>query len=225
MSDLHDLVAPYALDALPPDEREQFETHLETCKTCPTELANLRESAANIADAVAVTPPPGVKEAVMTAIAEEEPPVADVFDIDRRRVRLAWTLAAAAAVVALVFIGMWSVTSSQLTDANRIAAIYEAPDSVVVELDTSHGPARFVFSESLGQGVFNGASLVEVEDGHLYELWLIGADSVEPAGTLDPGDSAVLVDGVEPGLTLAMTVEQSPGSDAPTTEPLFASEL
>lgn len=225
MNDLHDLVAPYALDALPPEERDQFEAHLATCELCQAELADLGESAANIADAVAVAPPPQVKEAVMAAIAEEDAPVAEVIDIDRRRTRLAWTIATAAAVVALVFVGMWSITSGQLTEANRIAAIHEAPDSVVVELETSNGPARFVYSETLGQGVFNGTRLSEVDEGHLYELWLIGADAVEPAGTLDPGESGVLVNGVEAGLTLAMTVEEAPGADAPTTEPLFAAEL
>ena len=32
--DLHTLSAPYALDALSPDERAQFEEHLRTCDRC-----------------------------------------------------------------------------------------------------------------------------------------------------------------------------------------------
>ena len=103
--------------------------------------------------------------------------------------------------------------------------MYEAPDAVVVAIESPNGPARFVFSASLGEGVFNGGSLAQVPDTELYELWLIGGDSVEPAVTLEAGESAVLVEGVSSGLTLAMTVESAPGVDLPTGEPLFATEL
>ena len=50
--DLHTLSAPYALDALTPDEREQFEEHLRTCDRCQAELAGLQDTAASLAFAV-----------------------------------------------------------------------------------------------------------------------------------------------------------------------------
>src|SRR5581483_5076497 len=50
--DLHTLSAPYALDALTPDERERFEEHLESCERCRTELAGLSAAAASLAFAV-----------------------------------------------------------------------------------------------------------------------------------------------------------------------------
>ena len=36
--DLHDLAAPYALDALDDDDRRAFEAHLRECEQCRTEL-------------------------------------------------------------------------------------------------------------------------------------------------------------------------------------------
>lgn len=232
MTDLHDLVAPYALDALAPDEIQQFEAHLQGCGSCQTELIEMREGAAALAGSVAKKPPPGLRTAVMTAIDDLDSDAVVEFDSDavvdldsRRRSRLAWAVASAAAVVALVFFGLWTVASNQLSQADQITAVYEAPDAQLMQLDSSFGPVRFIYSPGLGKGVLNGASLDDLDQADLYEIWLIGDDAPVPSGTLVGGDSAVLVEGVEPGLILALTVEPAPGSDAPTSDPILATEL
>lgn len=222
MTDLHDLVAPYVLDALSPNELASFEAHLETCPGCQTELDELREGAVTLAESVAVEPPAHVKAAVMEGIESEG--VATVTRLPTRR-SASWLLAGAAAAVAIVFFGLWMGANSRLDDANQIAAVYQAPDAVIVQVETDNGPARFVYSPSLEAGVFNGSALTELGDEDVYQLWLIDPDGPDPAGTLLAGDADVLVTAAEPGLTLAMTVEPSPGADSPTTEPLFATEL
>lgn len=224
MTELHDLAAPYALDALDGDETRLFETHLATCHECQVELVEMREKAAELAFAATVTPPASIKQAVMAAI--ETAGSSEVVQLDsRRRGRLAWTIATAAAVVAVVFFGLWAVTNNQLSQADQIAAVYEAPDAQVIELDSTHGPVRFVYSESLGDGVLNGGRLVELDADDVYEVWLIGSEGPLAAGTLDAGEKSVLVDGISPGLVLAMTVERAPGVDAPTSDPIFVTEL
>ena len=47
--DLHELAAPYALDAVDADERVAFETHLRECERCRAELASLRETVGALA--------------------------------------------------------------------------------------------------------------------------------------------------------------------------------
>src|SRR5689334_20135549 len=49
-TDLHELVAAYALNALDDGDRATFEEHLATCERCAAELAELRETAAAFAD-------------------------------------------------------------------------------------------------------------------------------------------------------------------------------
>lgn len=230
MTELHDLVAPYALDALDGDEMRLFEAHLETCHECQAELVEMREQAAELAFAASVGPPSSVKQAVMAAIdtrgSSDTRASSKVVQLDsRRRGRLAWTIATAAAVVALVFFGLWTVTNNQLSQAAQIASVYEAPDAQLIELESTHGPVRFVYSESLGDGVLNGGQLVELDPDDVYEVWLIGSDGPLAAGTLDAGETSVLVDGISPGLVLAMTVEPAPGVDAPTSDPILATEL
>lgn len=221
MTEIHDLVAPFALDALDTDEAIRFEAHLETCESCQVELARLTEAAADLAESVAVAPPGRVKEAVIEAVENQD---ATVTPLKPRR-SFPWLVAGAAAAVALVFLGLWMTTNSRLEEANQIAAVYEASDATILEVETAYGPARFVYSPSLERGVFNGRQLDEVPESDVYQLWLIDADGPESAGTLVSGDPDVLIEAIVPGVTLAMTVEPSPGVGAPTTEPLFAAEL
>ena len=42
--ELHELTAAYALDALDPDERRDFEQHLSECERCRAEVAALGET-------------------------------------------------------------------------------------------------------------------------------------------------------------------------------------
>ena len=67
--DLHTLSGAYALDALPPDERELFTAHLTRCEPCRQEVAEFGEAAARLGQAVAVTPRPELRAATLRAAA------------------------------------------------------------------------------------------------------------------------------------------------------------
>src|SRR5947209_2632725 len=65
--DLHVLTGSYVLDAVSPDEREEFERHLQTCPACDAEVRGLRETAARLAIARAVAPPARMERQVLAA--------------------------------------------------------------------------------------------------------------------------------------------------------------
>jgi len=65
--DLHGLTGAYALDALTGLELDQFEHHLHRCPPCENEVRGFRETSTRLAMAVAVSPPPGLRERVLTA--------------------------------------------------------------------------------------------------------------------------------------------------------------
>jgi anti-sigma factor RsiW len=77
-SQRHTLAGAYVLDALGPQEREQFEQHLAHCDTCSQETRGFRETAARLAAAAAEPPPEGMKEKVLaTAVVTGQlPPLA-----------------------------------------------------------------------------------------------------------------------------------------------------
>jgi anti-sigma-K factor RskA len=77
-ADPHTLAGPYALNALPPRDRDRFERHLAACPACADEVRGLRETAARLAGAAAVQPPARLKERVLAEAARTRqlPPVA-----------------------------------------------------------------------------------------------------------------------------------------------------
>jgi anti-sigma-K factor RskA len=66
--DLHSLAAPYALDALGPDERRRFEKHLAGCDACTSEVRLLSEDAVRLAWSTAAPPPFAMRDRVMSAV-------------------------------------------------------------------------------------------------------------------------------------------------------------
>jgi anti-sigma factor RsiW len=63
----HVLTGSYALDALGPQERGRFERHLHRCASCDAEVRGLRETAARLAMARSLRPPPGLQDRVIAA--------------------------------------------------------------------------------------------------------------------------------------------------------------
>ena len=57
-NDIHELVAPYALDALDAEERAEFERHLADCEPLLTRAAELQDTAASLAWGVEGPEPP-----------------------------------------------------------------------------------------------------------------------------------------------------------------------
>jgi anti-sigma-K factor RskA len=77
--EVHTLAGPYALNALPPRDRQRFERHLHACEACAAEVRGLQETAARLAAATAVTPPGRLREGVLAEVARTRqlPPVPD----------------------------------------------------------------------------------------------------------------------------------------------------
>ena len=224
MAELHDLAAPYVMNALDPSEREAYEAHLSGCQRCQREIARLEEGALALSENVARKPPPELKARIMDAVTGS---VADVTEIESARRPFRWDWAfAAAAVLAVFFAGLFVVVNTQLDEAERLTAVLEAEDAVTVEFDSSVGRAAFVYSEDLGRGVFVERSLTEPEGDRVYELWLVGEDGPAPAGVFRPeSQRTVFVEGIEDGLVFAMTEEPAGGSEQPTGEILLSAEL
>ncbi|MCI9886858.1 anti-sigma factor [Micrococcales bacterium 31B] len=69
IDDIHLLTGAYAVDALDEVERRRFENHLEDCATCRTEVRSLLETAALLGGGAAATPPAGLRDSVLAAVA------------------------------------------------------------------------------------------------------------------------------------------------------------
>ena len=222
--DAHELIAPYALDALDATEREEFEAHLRTCERCRAELPTLREAAAAMAFAAeAPAPPERLRGRILDAARAERSNVVPL----RPWRTVAYVAAGVAAVAAAIAIGLglWGASLSSELDAERQAsALLADPNARAVAVQGADG--RLVVSRE-GQAALV-VSLGEAPAGKTYEAWVIRDGRPTPAGTFEPEDGRathVLDEPVTAGATVAVTLERDGGVDAPSGDPLLTARL
>ena len=223
--DIHTLAGAYVLDAIEPDERASFETHLSQCDSCRHEVAALRRAAASLGASLATAPPPGLRTRVL-ALAERTPQlppsVRDLPSAAPRRRRTTRWLAAAAAVVAFVAGG---VAVQQALEDHRPAAItaaqvFGSTDAQTRTIAMSGGQARIALSRKLGLIAVDASDMPPLPGGRVYQLWVIDDTGPHSAGVVDRPNLTLAIP--DPDAQVAMTTEPAGGSAQPTTEPLFA---
>jgi anti-sigma factor RsiW len=213
--DLHTLSAPYALDALTPEERARFEEHLETCARCRDELAGLHDAAAALAFAVeGPAPPAALRSAILDAAHAERPNVVPLRP--RRLFAPVAGAAAVAATTAAVGLGIWAASLHHSLSHERTAV------SVLGDPASRHVPV----SGARGELVVapSGTAVLAVElptppKGKTYEAW-IADPSVHRAGEF-AGGTFTLPRPVAHGAQVMVTIEKSGGVAAPTSKPLL----
>jgi anti-sigma-K factor RskA len=231
-AEIHELSAPFALDALAPAEREAFEQHLARCAECRETVAVFQDVAADLAyDADAPPPPPALRERIL---AEARKDGSNVVALPRRR----WVgpIAAAAAVaagIAALALSFWAADLSQQLDDERAAlhlseeavAVLANPDATRIPLEGAEG--MLVVDEESAEGWLVLRGLETAPAGRTYEAWVIEDGEAAPAGLFRGGGVSTVVSLTAPvpeGAIVAVTVEAAAGAEQPTQDPIFASE-
>jgi anti-sigma-K factor RskA len=145
----------------------------------------------------------------------------------RRRLFAPGGLAAAAAILAVIGLFVWNAS---LRNANEDLR-GEVETHQTYELQGS-GPAENVRGQVVeigdDRGVLVAENLPSTPEGEVYETWLMRGVP-EPAGLFQPkneGDAATPIEGsLEDADAVAVTVEPSGGSSAPTSEILLTATL
>lgn len=258
--DIHTLTGAYVLDALSETERRRFELHVSRCSGCAEEVAELRDTAARLGSVAAVQPPAELRARVLSAVAKTrqlppdtsdharpepepsadagtgagaaEPPRLSVLPGRARWQRRIGALAAAAAVLLVVGVGVVEVQSNrQMTrevealrevsaDYREFADMLAAPDTRLVRGSvTGGGTGTAVVSPSRGAVMFVAHGLPELPADRDYQLWVIDDDGPHPAGLLASAAQGrpLLVEGVDGSERVGLTVEPRGGSPEPTT--------
>lgn len=196
--DLHELTGAYALDALPEDERQRFEAHLESCERCAREVVTLRATTSRLAELSTDVPPSGLRDRILDE-ARHTPqeravigpaPVSSAFTSDRASDRTSdhrqhsgsarWIhrlTAAAAVVFAIAVIGLGSMVADlgdRLDEAEAIAQRSERSAEQFVELLTAPD-ANLQTAE--GPGGARGRIVTSASRGRA----LLVTDNLQPA--------------------------------------------
>ncbi|MEU3984960.1 anti-sigma factor [Streptomyces sp. NPDC026672] len=248
--DPHSLAAPYALDALGPDERRRFEKHLAGCERCAAEVRVLSEDAVRLAWSTAAPAPAALRARVLAAVRATPQDPAPDRDPARllpphvwgtqpppRRTRtprvrpllvpLSTLTAAAALVVAALFAVQADRTQDRLTaeraQTREIAHVLAAPDArATSDKDLSGRRIGVIASAAEGEAVVTLSGYAAPPSGRVHQLWLMRPD-VPPRslGVFTGGDAPLVATGLARAATsLAVTVEPAGGSEQPTTQPV-----
>ncbi len=244
-TDPHTLAGAYVMDSVSPADRAAFEQHLAGCEPCRQEIRGLREATARLAGAVAVQPPPGMRDAALAAAGRTRqlPPAvraepggwpARAAARGRWLPRLALGLAGALAALAIVLGVAVSGTQHRLDQAQlhtrAIATVLNAGDATMLTAKVSTGgTATVVMSHRERALVFTAAGLQPLPAAEGYELWLMGPAGDRGAGMMPgsrPGSvGPMVVSGLASGDRVGLTVEPAGGSPRPTSAPVLMLDL
>jgi anti-sigma factor RsiW len=241
--DLHVLTGSYVLDAISDTEREEFERHLQHCPACEAEVRGMRETAARLALACAVTPPARMEQQVLAATyrTRQLPPLS--ADRPRRALprrassrsafprgafprgavtRRVAVLAAAASVAVAAVLGITQLSAQHQLDqarATAIARVVTAPDAHVATARTSvGGSVTVVTSAALREAVVSASGMASLPSSQVYQVWVMSPSGARSAGLMH--GSSLLASAVRPGDRIGITVEPADGTARPTTTPV-----
>jgi Anti-sigma-K factor rskA, C-terminal/Putative zinc-finger len=186
--EMRNLLGPYVMDALGPEEKREVEEHLGGCAPCRGEARDLRLAHECLLDlaSVTATPPPWLKNRVMA-------------DIPHRQTR--WVPLAAAAVLAVFAVLGVLLYSSGLLGQDEVASATLKP----TELAPGAGGELQVRKEDPNaQAELEVWGLPRPGPDEYYELWF-----AQEGGRVSAGTFAVGSKGRE---TLYMTVPERASS-------------
>ena len=223
-TEIHELTAAYALDALDPDDEQRYEEHLRGCRDCQEELASLWQASTALAYAVeAPAPPAALRERILDQARSER---TNVVPLRRRWAAPAVGGIAAVAASAAVALGVWASSLSESVERrDALIAILADPEAAQVEIPDANG--RLVVSRTRAAALVLPA-LARAPSGKTYEAWVIErGQSPRPAGLFRGGGARTVVRLQRPvpeGAQVAVTVEEEGGVERPQGPMLFSAQ-
>lgn len=230
--DIHSLLAPYALNALDPDERARFEAHIAQCDDCSVELPGLLTTAGRMGAAAEQRAPDELRDRLMAIVArtpQERPVVTAMATHSRVRRALPRMLVAASMLVALAGVGAFAVERNHSANLQAqqtgMTAVLSSADANTkdMKIDGS-GSVRVIESKSSNGAVLLTNGIRKISD-KTYQLWTIEAGKARSQGLIKSGSGAYLVKNLGSADTIAITVEPAGGSEQPTTAPVMAASV
>ncbi|MET0143178.1 MAG: anti-sigma factor [Ilumatobacteraceae bacterium] len=236
--ELQEMLPLAAVGALTDEELNDVETALEDRPELRAELEGLRAITLTLAEAVAETPPPGLRASLLDIIgttpqlAPERPETADAATAERPLApvvpisaghRRWWAIGAVAAAVVVLLVGF--VVVSPFGDdgsGDQVAAVVDADDAVEIPMPGELPGLTIVHSAEEDAAVLLADEVPVPEGDRVYELWAIRNGTPERFATFRPDDDGrlnVYAAGLDPASAelWAITEEPAGGSDAPTS--------
>lgn len=228
-----DLLAAYALDALPEAETRRVEEHLRSCAEHRAAAAELRRTGSLLSlTADELEPPVELRRRIVAAVEATrvervEAPRRRVITLPKVRPVPSWLPRPARwAVAASVAVGL----GISALIGYQIGQVAGQPVAYTFQGDASAAPgaeAHLVYFKDRKQAVLAANGLPRLAPGQVYEMWLIknGVPVDKGIGTSATGDLGAQMSGdLSQFQQFAITIE--PGEqELPTTKPILIGNL
>ena len=228
-----DMLISYALGHLTPEEEAAVELHLQRTPQDAAKVAAYLETLAELV--FDLEPEPlvqGGEEALLARVRGASrsirPPPVVVLPIPERRPEVpakqspwswgAWRFLAAAALVALIYVGVRVVPTTEPFLAWQLRRYETQPGAVTYTLAAAEAERPLGTLVRLSSGRVYVSLQQPPESGRVYQAWDI-AEAPVGIGTFD-GRSYLSDTAVAEGNTFGLTLEPPGGSEQPTTAPI-----
>jgi anti-sigma-K factor RskA len=228
----HDEIASYVLGALPDDENEAFEAHLETCEECRREVADLQVAADALPlAAVQLAPPPELKDRIMTVVRSEsellqaaEAPAREAAPRPRETRRRWWGLRPLPAIGLATAVLAVAVVAGVLLTGGDDSHTVQAKVTLVAAPN-----ARASLQVKGDEGTLNVSGFPPAGSDRVYQAWRMRGGKPVPAGLFRVGSDGkatlAIEEPLKTGDQVLVTVEPGGGSAQPTSNPIAAASL
>jgi anti-sigma-K factor RskA len=227
----HDDVASYVLGALPDDETEAFEAHLETCEECRHEVADLQVAADALPlAAVQLAPPPDLKDRIMTVVRSEsellqaaDAPARQAAPVREKRRRWSGLRPLPAIGLATAVLAVAVVAGVLLTGGDTTHTV-QAKVTLVASPN-----ARASLQVKGDEGTLKVTDFPPAGNDRVYQAWRMRGGKPVPAGLFRVGSDGkatlAIEEPLKAGDQVLVTREPGGGSAQPTTNPIAAAAV
>jgi anti-sigma-K factor RskA len=231
-TEMQELVAAYAINALEPDEVGAVDAHLAECPRCRAELRDHRDTAAMLAHAGAEAPT-GLWDRIAANLEEEPPDLARIFRMptsSEKQARFSgakWrraAFAAAAVAAGLIAIDTAVIVNGHNDGPDQVEKLLALPDSKLISLRSADGrQAIDAVLTADGRGYVLHGKLAALDSQHTYQLWgIVNGKAPISLGVLGREPKEASFTANTPLNVLAITIEKAGGATAPTMTPLLS---
>ncbi|MEQ8925569.1 MAG: anti-sigma factor [Fulvivirga sp.] len=242
------ILESYVLDELPPEERREVESMSEKHPEIKRELEKIELSIEKLAFSTAISPDAAIKEAVLKAVDNKQPPMQITHDKResgwlKYAVAASVTIALVTSYLAFDYYGKWRNTESELSTliaqnqqvAQDYNVVNQRLDQIENDLKVINNPAyqrvtlnatenaagalAHVYWNKTSEEVYLSIqNLKELSESQQYQLWAIIDGKPVDAGVFDLENGLLKMKNIAGAAAFAVTIEPKGGSINPSLE-------
>ena len=235
-------IPAYAIGALDGEEVPALQTHLETCASCRTELAEYRL----LSDSLLTAIPPKQPSAALRKSLQSRLPSArkaarqpTTFSLSFGRLALGFAIVALLVLNIISFAQLRQIQvqqaglMTQVENAQTVLGLMSSPSIQMIPISGEKASGTLLLDEGNNKAVLIVQNLPQLTENQTYQIWLVKSDGGRDTGGLFRPESGqtyttkviLSPQSISNYMRIGVTVEPAGGSDAPTGERVFRVEF